>query len=105
MTRAAVVGGGLAGLATAHALLRLRPELDVVVLEAGDAPGGKVRTSVQDGYTFDWGPNGFLANVPETLALARELGLEDRLRPAADAAGHRLLYPDGGPGDLPRPLG
>jgi oxygen-dependent protoporphyrinogen oxidase len=101
MNRVAVVGGGLAGLATAHALLRARPELDVVVLEASDAPGGKVRTSVQDGYTFDWGPNGFLANVPETLALARELGLEDRLRPAADAAAKRFVYRDGGLRALP----
>ena len=101
MNRVAVVGGGLAGLATAHALLHLRPETDVVVLEATDAAGGKVRTSVQDGYTFDWGPNGFLANVPETLALARELGLSDRLRPAADAAANRYVYRDGGLRALP----
>ncbi len=105
MNRVAVVGGGLAGLATAHALLHLRPELDVVVLEATGAPGGKVRTSVEDGYTFDWGPNGFLANVPETLVLARELGLEDRLRPAADAATQRFLYRDGGLRALPNSPG
>ncbi|MDF1521981.1 MAG: protoporphyrinogen oxidase [Trueperaceae bacterium] len=101
MNRVAVVGGGLAGLATAHALLRVRPDLDVVVLEATDAPGGKVRTSVQDGYTFDWGPNGFLTNVPETVALAHELGLQARLRPAADAASHRFVYRDGGLRPLP----
>jgi oxygen-dependent protoporphyrinogen oxidase len=101
MNRVAVVGGGLAGLATAHALLRSSPGLDVVVLEAADAPGGKVRTSVQDGYTFDWGPNGFLTNVPETVALARDLGLEARLRPAADAAAQRFVYRDGGLRALP----
>ncbi|MFN2323773.1 MAG: protoporphyrinogen oxidase [Trueperaceae bacterium] len=101
MNRVAVVGGGLAGLATAHALLRLRPELDVVVLEAAGVPGGNVRTSVQDGYTFDWGPNGFLANVPETLVLAGELGIESQLRPAADAAAQRFLYRDGGLRALP----
>lgn len=95
MNRVAVVGGGLAGLATAHALVARRPDLDVVVLEADAAPGGKVRSSAQDGYVFDWGPNGFLANVPETLLLARALGLEARLRPAADAAARRYVYRDG----------
>ncbi len=48
-----MVGAGLAGLACA---LRLsRAGVDVVVLEAGDAVGGRVRTDVVDGFRCDRG--------------------------------------------------
>jgi protoporphyrinogen oxidase len=48
-----VVGAGLAGLACARALSA--GGLDVVVLEAGDAVGGRVRTDHVDGFTLDRG--------------------------------------------------
>lgn len=41
----AIAGGGLSGGLIALALRRARPELDVVVLEAGEAPGGNHRWS------------------------------------------------------------
>ena len=103
--RLAVVGAGLGGLATAYLALHAHPDLDVVVLEATVAAGGKARSSVEDGFTFDWGPNGFLTNVPETLELARALGLRDRLRPAADAIARRYVYRDGGLRPLPTSFG
>lgn len=48
-----VVGAGLAGLRCAGALTELGRE--VVVLEAGDAVGGRVRTDVVDGFRCDRG--------------------------------------------------
>ena len=102
--RLAVVGAGLAGLATAHLALRAHPDLDVVVLEAGPESGGKVRSSLDGGFLFDWGPNGFLANVPETIGLVRSLGLEAHLRVADDAAARRYLYVDGGLRPVPTSL-
>ena len=48
-----VVGAGLAGLSCAARLQR--DGLRVVVLEAGDAVGGRVRTDVVDGFTIDRG--------------------------------------------------
>ncbi|MEJ2289553.1 MAG: FAD-dependent oxidoreductase, partial [Deinococcales bacterium] len=99
--RVAVVGAGITGLATAYRLERTRPDWDVVVLEAGEHVGGKARTTVRDGYTVDWGPNGFLTSAPETLTLARDLGLEEELQPAEDAARRRYLYLDGGLRPLP----
>ena len=49
----AVVGAGLAGLAAADRLTRAG--LDVVVLEAYDGVGGRVRTDRVDGFLLDRG--------------------------------------------------
>lgn len=99
MKRVVVVGGGIAGLAVA---LRIRDGgadlpggVDVRVLEAGDRPGGNLRTDRFDGWTVEWGPNGFLDNVPSTLELVSRLGLEDRLVRADEAAARRFLYRNG----------
>jgi phytoene dehydrogenase-like protein len=52
-TEVAVVGAGLAGLACAVRLAGAG--LEVTVLERSDAPGGRVRTDVVDGYRLDRG--------------------------------------------------
>jgi protoporphyrinogen/coproporphyrinogen III oxidase len=94
-----VIGGGISGLTAAFTAMRAG--LDVTVLEAADAPGGKVRSTVEDGYTLDWGPNGFLANVPDLLDLANAVGLQHDLLSAAAAAERRYLYWDGGLRPIP----
>lgn len=93
--RVTVVGGGLAGLSTAQALLQARPGLALRVFEAEPSPGGKVRSTVQDGFTFDWGPNGFVRSSPATVALVEALGLADRWLPAQPAARRRYVYLNG----------
>lgn len=63
-----VVGGGVAGLACATHLVRRGVE--VVVLEASDAVGGRVRTDVVDGFRLDRGFQVLLTSYPEVpLAL------------------------------------
>ena len=100
MARLAIVGGGVAGLATAFCVRR-RIEAgqlpgwapgDVVVIEAAPRLGGFCVTERADGWLLDWGPNGFLDNEPATLRLVDELGLRASLRPATDAAGDRYLF-------------
>lgn len=89
-----VLGGGISGLAAAcwadQAGLR-----DIVVLEAEGRAGGKVRSEWIDGYCCEWGPQGFLDNVPDTLDLAARLGLDSELVRAGDAAGDRFIMRGG----------
>ena len=72
-----VVGAGLTGLAAAWELTRAGA--DVVVLESERRAGGVVLTVRQDGFLVEGGPDGFLAGEGDIQALARELGLGDRL--------------------------
>ncbi|NBD13945.1 FAD-dependent oxidoreductase [Corallococcus sp. c25j21] len=58
-----VVGGGLAGLACANALLEAR--VDAHVLEAAEAPGGRVRTDSYEGFLLDRGFQVYLTAYPE----------------------------------------
>ncbi|MEU0068187.1 protoporphyrinogen oxidase [Streptomyces sp. NPDC006332] len=78
-----VVGAGIAGLAAAHRLLRRGSR--VTVLEASDRVGGKLLPGEIAGARVDLGAESMLARRPEAVALAREVGLTDRLQPPATA--------------------
>ncbi|MFJ9902373.1 protoporphyrinogen oxidase [Streptomyces sp. NPDC101152] len=78
-----VVGAGVAGLAAAHRLLRRGAR--VTVLEASDRVGGKLLPGEIAGARVDLGAESMLARRPEAVALAREVGLTDRLQPPATA--------------------
>jgi oxygen-dependent protoporphyrinogen oxidase len=89
----AVIGGGITGLAAAHALCSARPGLAVTVLEQSDRLGGKILTEYIDGYTIEGGPDSFLSVKPRGVGLGRELGLEDRfVRPVEENAGSFVLH-------------
>jgi oxygen-dependent protoporphyrinogen oxidase len=93
--RVAVVGAGIAGLAVAHAVRRRAPEAEVTVLEAQSRPGGNIRSERVDGYVCEWGANGFLDSVPETLAFARDVGLAERIQRSDDRARRRFIFRGG----------
>ncbi|MGW5475262.1 protoporphyrinogen oxidase [Streptomyces sp. NPDC004008] len=78
-----VIGGGIAGLAAAHRLLDRGAR--VTVLEASDRLGGKLLPGEIAGVRVDLGAESMLARRPEAVALARAVGLGDRLRPPATA--------------------
>jgi protoporphyrinogen/coproporphyrinogen III oxidase len=92
VSRIAIAGGGIAGLSIAHAIRERDPAADVVVLVDQPRVGGNIRTEVIDGYTCEWGPDGFLDNAPATLRLAEAVGLGPRLLPSNDAARRRYIF-------------
>jgi protoporphyrinogen/coproporphyrinogen III oxidase len=93
MPKIVIVGGGISGLALAFRLEQLSPNIEVTLIEKESRPGGTVWTSQQDGFQIELGPNGFLDNKPSTLVLCKDLGLEDKLVPASEAAGrNRFIY-------------
>jgi protoporphyrinogen/coproporphyrinogen III oxidase len=67
-----VIGGGIAGLAAAW---RLRHR-DVLLLEAGDRLGGRMRSDVRGSYWLNYGAHLFPAPGSLVDGMARECGLE-----------------------------
>jgi oxygen-dependent protoporphyrinogen oxidase len=94
-SRVVVLGAGITGLAAARWLEHDHRIEDVVVLDADDRPGGKIRSERADGHLLEWGPQGFLDNAPDTLELARVTGLEHRLVTADDASAARFIVRGG----------
>jgi oxygen-dependent protoporphyrinogen oxidase len=81
--RVVIVGGGISGLAAAHRVVTVasssQTPVEVVLLEASPRAGGVVRTMRRDGFLLEAGPDSFISEKPEAVALAREIGLESKL--------------------------
>ena len=100
MTRVAVVGGGITGLAAAWEVLS--SGADVEVFEASNRLGGRIVTEDVGGRPIDLGPDAFLARVPHALDLCRELDLGGELvHPVSEGA---AIWARGRLRTLPRSL-
>lgn len=91
----AIIGGGISGLTALHYLRSQKPELTVHLFESDTRLGGTIGTDHVDGYSFDWGPNGFLDREPLTLQLCDELGLKDELERANNNVSNRFILRGG----------
>ncbi len=86
--RIVIVGGGITGLTTAMYLARQTdPEdVEIVVREADDRLGGKLRTTPFGGLpAVDEGADSFLARVPQARQLTADVGLSDALTSPTNA--------------------
>ncbi len=94
LTRIAVVGGGIAGLAAAHRLVELSRErqrpIEVTLLEAGRRLGGAIATERTDGFVIEAGPDSFISEKPWALKLCERIGFTSRLVRTRDE--HRRTY-------------
>jgi protoporphyrinogen/coproporphyrinogen III oxidase len=89
--RVAIVGGGIAGLATAYFLQeRARGALDYTLIESAPTLGGKITSARESGFVVEGGPDSFITQKASALELCRTLGLGDQLIGTNDAA--RKVY-------------
>ena len=83
MKRIAIIGGGISGLAAAHRLIELskinQQPIHLTLLEASGQLGGTIQTDERDGFLIERGPDSFISEKPEALALINRLGIESRL--------------------------
>jgi len=95
MNRIVVVGGGITGLAAANRVREIDPSVKVTLLEASDRLGGTIQTNHRDGFVLERGPDSFISEKPEALALAKRLGLESQIIQTNEAYRRSFIVRDG----------
>jgi oxygen-dependent protoporphyrinogen oxidase len=88
MSRVVVVGGGISGLAAAHALATGPNPPQITVLEGSPRLGGKLAGAEIEGVPVDLGAESVLMRRPEALDLIKAVGLgDDIVHPEPISAG------------------
>ena len=95
MNRIVIVGGGITGLAAANRVREINPSIKVTLLEASDRLGGTLQTEYRDGFLLERGPDSFISEKPEALALAKRLGLESQIIQTNEAYRRSFIVRDG----------
>ena len=94
-----IIGGGIAGLATAFYLEKRAGEqgreIQYVLLERSDRWGGKIATESVDGFLIEGGPDLLLTQKPAGIQLCKDLGLADRLISTNNDRQRTFLVRDG----------
>ena len=99
MSRIAVLGGGISGLAAAWKAQKRGAE--VSLFEASDRIGGVIRSVRRDGFLVDEGPNTLVARHAVVGETIEALGLEEDRVWADENSAHRYVVRDGVPVALP----
>ncbi|MBC8285797.1 MAG: protoporphyrinogen oxidase [Nitrospinae bacterium] len=98
MKKIIIIGGGIAGLATAYRIQReieAGADLECILLEGSDRFGGKISTEKSDGFVIERGPDSFISQKPAAIQLCKQLGLEDRLTSTNPGAPSTFVYTGG----------
>ena len=76
-----ILGGGIAGLYTAHLLLKRNPDRHLIIIEKEKKLGGRVHTYKDKQMTVEAGAGRFSKNHMLLLELIHELHLDDKIIP------------------------
>lgn len=87
-----IIGAGISGLVLAYELQKAG--VDYIILEAGQDPGGYIRTEKLNDYTLELGPNSILCDE-EILSLLNEIGLEEELLFPEEVSKARFILKNG----------
>lgn len=103
VSRIAVLGGGVSGLAAARRLAELLPTAEVHLFEATDRLGGVLQTVKRSGFLIELAADNFLVKPPQGLELCQRVGIADdllttdesRRRAFVVRSGRLIPVPDG----------
>lgn len=95
MKKVVIIGAGISGLAAGW--YHKQKGNAVTIVEKSGRVGGWIRSTNEKGFLFEQGPRGFrpVGKGKRTLALIKELKLENELIPASQEARKRYLLLDG----------
>ena len=88
MAGTVIIGGGIAGLSAAYDLAK--SGLEHTLIEKRPRLGGVIETRAWEGCVLECGPDSFLSQKPEAVALIDEVGLGDQVIGSNDA--ERITY-------------
>lgn len=89
MKSVAIIGAGITGLTAAFRLIERG--VDVTLYEASNRVGGVIRSTREDGFLAEFGPNTILETSPKISALIKDLGIENRRIYSSSTASNRYL--------------
>jgi oxygen-dependent protoporphyrinogen oxidase len=88
MKHVTIIGGGIAGLATAFYLQKKSRDqnrsIDYTLVDSSPRFGGKIITEVAGDFVIEGGPDSFITQKPWGTQLCQDLGVEDQLIPTND---------------------
>jgi oxygen-dependent protoporphyrinogen oxidase len=78
--KVAIVGGGIAGLATAYYLQQLgQGAIEYVLVESTPQFGGKIKSERENGFVIEGGPDSFHSQKVVAVELCHNLGLKEEI--------------------------
>lgn len=97
MKTVVVIGGGITGLSTVYYLQKQarehQLEMNLVLIEANEALGGKINTVHQGDFYMEVGADSIVARKPNMAPLLEELNLQDQV--VYNATGTSFIYTEG----------
>ncbi|OAB40345.1 protoporphyrinogen oxidase [Paenibacillus antarcticus] len=104
MRTVVVIGGGITGLSTAYYLHKNihsnNLDVNIVLVEANDRLGGKLRTLHEGEFTMESGADSIVTRKTNVAPLIEELGLQDEV--VYNATGTSFIYTEGKLKQIPK---
>ncbi|HPD60236.1 MAG TPA: protoporphyrinogen oxidase [Thermodesulfobacteriota bacterium] len=101
----AIIGGGISGLSAAYVLQKeieeRRETITFLLVEKENRLGGSILTEKQNGFIIEGGPDCFLSEKLEAIALCHRLGIQDQLMKTNETVRRIFIFSKGTLRELP----